>query len=970
MYHTRPNSSFKSQSDVVRNDVTKEKVKTSSKKNKIIPAEITSQIPKDSAPAGNSPPDPTLKNKKLTGRIRPYSKKSSKIKAKEKSAAASASSDAGQHALELFLQRRGSQSENDDFEPLTPTIKLMRTDSNISVPSTSTSSTVRQSGNWDYISTFLHEINDEKAYLDSARLLTPLGTNPSPIEKSLVEWEINFGLLYSLHQRTENPDTKKLIQFLITNYLAKAAFLNFTGHLPEELNQKYKNLLQLGQLQWGGLYHRSSASTQIPILKILGFENKLGGLKEKILDFLAMDLMEVKELFKLSFIITPDVTQTEDLVKILVKAFKANKDKFPDKHFLTPILIDITAQIGDTLITNGEPGKRQEYTNIQTEIRTIINQITREAAERISEKYAEDTINPERVSSYLKENIAIVSRAQLNDHLAVLGLHSAIFNDEDFVPENDTSSEALPRSRRLENIKKVIDQWIGITAIGIGGVNFRRTLGELYTPSELTHTLGGQPVIYAVEGSTNILIYPTPEALTNTNIVKNSLRDISEGTYLGSSVGPAQKVLAAFTLRMINSLIEKIGNDKWTRMQQEDRAIAELTQIACFRTLHHLADAVNAVDNFTVFSQAIDRTHAELATLLAIYTPFDPTTFKNEYAKFLQPMFPSGLVPAQIGVAKSAMNVFAGVNVALMATKPNPVRAYGPHTYYEMTILLGENKGLREILDSPNFGVVDLYVTEFYHNVDIDEDHTHYTKGTVIEDIKEIFQKKPNTQQLTVVIDATIDMTRSDDIRNLLHELEEEIAEGRLNIVVLRSGQKFDMMGLDNYYGGIFYVINNGNEKWDAFKQLTTQEAFQTDPLTLQYFTWITETAPELVDEYKGLIFDNTKKIMGMVPENLKPQPNSQICVCSFDEEVKAPFIDIKFGTNSTELRKWAIERFLELFTDAEKLVYVRGSFGFAHPNITWIHPKLRINPGIDPSDNSIYQQFFNELAMRASIEY
>ncbi len=194
-----------------------------------------------------------------------------------------------------------------------------------------------------------------------------------------------------------------------------------------------------------------------------------------------------------------------------------------------------------------------------------------------------------------------------------------------------------------------------------------------------------------------------------------------------------------------------------------------------------------------------------------------------------------------------------------------------------------------------------------------------------------------------------------------------EIQEGRLNVVVFRSGQKFDMLGLDNYFGGLFYVINDGDEKWWEFSILKTHEVFQTDPLSLQFFNWMAETDFKLFDDYKRIIFDNTREILESIPTELAPESGKEVCICDFDVGVLSPFIDIKIAlkddVQNLEFRMWVEKRFMELFISEDKLFYRRGSFGFPHANITWIEPKLRINPGLDPSENKIYAKFFAELA-------
>ena len=102
---------------------------------------------------------------------------------------------------------------------------------------------------------FLKLINkDETTYTDSSRLLTSLNPENAPRHSNMKQWELNFGLLYSAYQRTNDEDTKATIRFLMTNYLAKAAFLNSgpVVNLSDEDMKSYEEYAAIGpdELSW------------------------------------------------------------------------------------------------------------------------------------------------------------------------------------------------------------------------------------------------------------------------------------------------------------------------------------------------------------------------------------------------------------------------------------------------------------------------------------------------------------------------------------------------------------------------------------------------------------------------------------------------------------------------------------------------------------------------------------------------
>ena len=61
----------------------------------------------------------------------------------------------------------------------------------------------------------------------------------------------------------------------------------------------------------------------------------------------------------------------------------------------------------------------------------------------------------------------------------------------------------------------------------------------------------------------------------------------------------------------------------------------------------------------------------------------------------------------------------------------------------------------------------------------------------------------------------------------------------------------------------------------------------------------------------------------------------------------------------------WMHNAFAKIFTTKGKLYYERGSFGFAHPNLTLIKNKIRINPGLDPNETPLYKEFFLALEQK-----
>lgn len=818
-------------------------------------------------------------------------------------------------------------------------------------------------------------LSDPLTYADKTNLLVPLSLHPGAqkIRPTNKEWELNFGLLHSMYKRTTNEKNKEMLRFLMANYLAKAAYLNpalgfqYMYLQTEDMTTAYQDMLQVGIMVQKGMYHRTGMvqKGELKLLEKLGLNNSIGSAKYDSENMIILDNIEIKDLYPLSFHTLPSISKTDANVDIFAAQFNTSNNDLPKKGMDKPFLIDVTAEIGQDLITEGNEKKKDQYKQKELAIKKEVIKIIELSAARIKKEHPELSVNEKAIAEYLLSNTLIVCRGTVRG-IGVLSTMPSMFDEQDFSNKSNATFRNIDLSMKIEH-------WASLTGITIGAVNFRKAWAKNTSdPSELLRDQFNRPsqataipVDYPILGKSDLMMYPKPADLMKTNVFKK-MESIANGK--DKNAGKAQVLLAKASVKMIQTLLAKISDKDWAE-KQKDPVVLELTQTTVYRLMQHCAAASDKLKDFRQYSQAIDRIHAELTTLLLIYKPFNTGSFEEKYRNYLKPLLQSAEQIKEIGIAKSAMNVFSGVLSAIMKDNAHPVILSGEQSYYEKPELLGERTILlKDVLNDPNVKKADLYVAEYYHNIDISSNVINYTKSNVEKDIEEIFKKKPATDNLTVAIDATIDFTKSKDIQSLLKKFQKEIKAGKLNIVVFRSGQKFDMLGLDNYFGGPFYIINNGEKKWDSFNKIKSDPVFQTDELSQQYFSWITESGPELVDEYKKLIFDNTRDILDIVPPSLKAKPGRKVCVCNVDKDVKTPFIDIKLDASQfNDVLILEVQNlFMSIFAQNEKLTYRRGSFGFAHPNITVFmnEKRIRINPGIDPTEKGLYQQFFKNLEM------
>lgn len=82
---------------------------------------------------------------------------------------------------------------------------------------------------------------------------------------------------------------------------------------------------------------------------------------------------------------------------------------------------------------------------------------------------------------------------------------------------------------------------------------------------------------------------------------------------------------------------------------------------------------------------------------------------------------------------------------------------------------------------------------------------------------------------------------------------------GKLNLVLLRSAQKYDMLGQDNYYWGITTTFN-APHAFAAFNARMDDPADQLVGFNFQGLTHIHTQAQAEVDAYRLALANNTDK--------------------------------------------------------------------------------------------------------------
>lgn len=780
-------------------------------------------------------------------------------------------------------------------------------------------------------------LQPKKSTVDSANLLEGRGRE---IPAYLKEWHLNLGLLMNLYNRTEDPDLKKQLSFLALNYLAKVAPMSADSTSDS-------TLFDIGFFQEAMSYHREANTFEGWLHAVLDkqFAQPVRG------KIYLTDSEKFDHLFPLQFNV---VRNGDDMLSKLITHF-TGIDPF-DKYLESPFLIDLTDVLANDILTQGAKDKEEAFAQKFEKIKDdMVKQIDRVIEQLIKAK-PDLKDQEQRIKIFIKSNLTFVCRTKVKNLCALKIV--PLFNQlEDF----DKARKLLDNKSHRELQK--IEDFINLTGIRVGAINARKTVFDYLSLEELIQ-LGNltQMVDFVVPGSLTVQYFQKKEDILHQAAFKR-LNDSLDS--LGDK-HPEIYTMGKSLIKLMEGLFKAEMWD-WDSLNQKPEMRA-LLQTTLFRLSQHIAMAENHLNDFTQFSRAIELAHSELETVLSLATPFKYGDFEAVYKRQMT------FVPKELqgycrtGLTKSAMNTFAGINSAVFASNANPVRCFGEDIYYQQVSLIGENSSMDTVLQNPKVAKVDLYVAEFNHNVSLKLDHAHYSPTNVIEDVQKILASKTGTDHLTVAVDCTIDFVNSSKVEALLKAFSKEIQEGRLNFIFFRSGQKFDMFGMDNYYGSPFYMINNGKEYWSAFNQLWDNEIHHTDPLSMQWFCLVNKYAPEFVEKYRKLVFDNTRAILAKVPKSM--QVNTVVRVSTVDPKMEPSFIDIKIkGKNASLVREKLEQAFHGKFAQRAKKSHSRGSFGFMDPNLNIIPDHIdnaprhiRINPGINPEDNALIVEFIKEI--------
>lgn len=442
---------------------------------------------------------------------------------------------------------------------------------------------------------------------------------------------------------------------------------------------------------------------------------------------------------------------------------------------------------------------------------------------------------------------------------------------------------------------------------------------------------------------------------------------------------PYVRALASGTLALIKGLRELDLDDRFARLN-----LTDFLQISYFRIINAMGEAILRRDDQIAFLNQIQLLHQELQNILVVLQPYGPGALNDAVSSRLHKVVGPSL-PAPVVCAKpSSMHCVASIIAG--AEQQNPGRELNvvvmKDSYFETGMLIpkskrhkiqtvrGEDLASSESdwysIDRENG--VDLYLAEMHHNISIDR--KVYSAEPLLDQVKLMYNRGVFAERFTVAIDNTIGVEGEESMREFFKDplISRLILEGKLNVVLYRSAQKFDMFGMDNYYGGILSVINSGA----AFAMFNARMADERDQLTgpaYQGLVHYQRHAGEEIQGYRKAITDNVTQLYRLLPSELIHVEGSRSPVqIAAREDETLPFLDIQ--TPNSRLLGDALYSALRRFAEAEGLPLMsRSSYGFSTTNMVHIGDcNFRLTIGLDSKETlERYAAFFR--AVQSAIE-
>ena len=776
-------------------------------------------------------------------------------------------------------------------------------------------------------------------------------------------FNMNLALMKPALERA-NPEEKRFLEQLTANYLSHITpkRIDSLASSIREFDPTYESPEQSSPIQeyyyhrgflWGNHNYGSRFNKQLAY----GLDSAFFLTDSKHNSHIFPSFFEV---FSLNPCRDASQEQSElDSLSNQIDRYLTSENKSVPLLITKPFLLDLTPTLEDLVNVRNSSDRQAAFQKAYYANLIKYEACLLEGISKFSRKHPRFREHEQLLFKLLRENTTCIVRTQIDE---VSGIK--------MLPYAKYSTKAAQLTSPLIN-------FMIQTGSSIGALNLRKFIPDLF------NQIGPLPDYGLNSRSLDLNLYASKDEFLSLNIIQRMKTLFACGAPLSfealnsyAAVKPHYLVMGKATIELIDGLMKEITLEKWHEIRANP-----IRNYLCQTALHqiyiHLSNAerFQQEDNYSCFIQEIEIVHAELQKLLQIFKPFNQESFSNifkaELAKFYRSECFSEFGKAALG--RSATNICAGVLACARSINPEMQSVISDESYYEYSLFLRQS--YQTFMADPKGKKLDLYHGQFNPNINTGKEITEYKRKDVASEIREIFRRGLASDHFTASIDCTIDDFHSTNVQELLREFEPEIRSGQINFVFFGSGQKFSMLGMDNYYGAPFYIVNNNSSKWDAYNALTTNPSYTTDELSANWFSLSTKYAADSLSNYRKLAFTNTRTVLTKMPHNLLPQhlSSQKMRVNKAGLSMRPAFVDLKiFSSNErrqNELAKKIKRLFYKHVAESKMAAYQRSSFGFVHCNFIDFGSSqdgvrtFRINPGINPEDTEKLVGFFQKLS-------
>lgn len=849
---------------------------------------------------------------------------------------------------------------------------------------------------------------DKTKYADVHKLLKAVDGSDYTVESHHLEWHLDQAVLMEAYRSLEgkDPATQKKLALIMLHSFGKAAPL---GNTAGELEMQSTPFFGANQ------YYRSNAGNKLlhELRQDIATKAGIPAMQMHLLDNSRFSEILARA-YPLKGVETSvsSLQQFENSLEGIFDSFAVTQMEgtaFPPltmevdhKPVPQPIVLDVTGMY---------QGKNLSTKDLHAQMTSDLEKVFLDKAEEYltdwpnydKTEFAKDLMRNVRIVAFAKEgDVDILVTPQFLLGGPVEGRHSDFQNElltmtrdgANYTAFHESIKHTIIETGYRPDIIRAKEMWLGLKSPQEILAKQNIQITELATSSGPTPR-----VVENFDKFTEMTVFkkfadlekpPTDEVLKEqlTLILGHAPSTKELNDYRAKSDRPYLRVLPGATVDLLHGLADYKPNEGGIDKVFADKGLTDLLQTSYFRMAIAMQSAIDGQGEMVSVLNAIETINQELAMILAIVEPHGQNAFGDGIRSAMTtgsdqkpPTIPVGLETPIVHLKPSSMHCLASIASSVEAQKgtnelnvcvlkDNYYEGVGALTNsntYKVSVMDGDKLGDKQNpvpLDLKPFkdkAPLDLFVCDFHHNISIDRQH--YKVEDLSRQVDELFANDLVAKKFTVALDCTIDFINSPDVRDFLEHNKARITSGELNVVMYRSAQKFDMFGLDNYYGGFSVTVNKGQD-YGSFNTRMDAPDDQLGGLARQGLSHVGANAAPRMDQYRQAIMDNAKKLYDALPPECIYSPDSTCPIqVSKTDDPNSVFLDIKFPDNPKAFEEF--DRKIKAFAKQNELPFTqRASFGFVTTNYSFIAgSKCRLNPGLEgPEVQQKYVDFFKAV--------